>query len=110
MMSLALWAVVAIFGPALPTFPTKLPTVLYAQISIPSLSEITQSILVSAPFLTVEAAISRMVAHGGARYDATYRDTYRDTYGDTYGDTPRTIWYHGQACDSHFMAPQRAIR
>ena len=39
----------------------KLPTVLYAQISIPSLSEIAQSILAPAPFVTVDAAISHLV-------------------------------------------------
>jgi len=54
MMSVAQWAVAAIFGPKP---PAKLPIVLYAQIGIPSLSEIAQSNVASAPFVFVEAAV-----------------------------------------------------
>ena len=104
MMSMAQWAVVAIFGPALPTLPT-LPTVLYAQISIPSLSEIAQSILVSAPFLTVEAAISRMVAHGMTPHIVTHMVTHMVTHRAESGTMGKhataNLWRHREPYDSY---------
>ncbi len=82
----------------------KLPTVLYAQIGIPSLSEIAQSNLASAPFVTVEAAISHLVMRCMTPHIVAHMVTHRAESGTMGKHALAISRRHREPYDSYLIA------